>query len=253
MLISKHKKEKKSSNVVQEFSRFAHQYDTYNVIQAQVAKKLVFALKEKQYNTVLDLGCGSGEVFKNFKTQHIACESFVALDSAASMLERHPLSQEVQTVCADFNQKNFLDALTLKHFDLLISASALQWSEDLDFTLGQVSKLSETFYGSFFTSGTFKTLHQTASIHSPIYTAEKIKESITKHYRLKKIEIQHYRLEFESTREMFKYIKQSGVSAGERKLSYKQTKKLMESYPLKYLEFEVLFVEAQSLWAKGKD
>jgi malonyl-CoA O-methyltransferase len=44
---------------------------------------------------------------------------------------------------------------------------------------------------------------------------------------------------------MFRYIKQSGVSGGERKLSYTQTKQLMENYPLKYLEFEVLFIEAR--------
>ena len=56
----------------------------------------------------------------------------------------------------------------------------------------------------------------------------------------------HYTLEFDSTREMFKYIKKSGVSGGEKKLSYKQTRYLMETYPLDYLEFEVLFVEAKN-------
>jgi malonyl-CoA O-methyltransferase len=46
---------------------------------------------------------------------------------------------------------------------------------------------------------------------------------------------------------MFRYIKKSGVSGGEKQLSYKQMKMLMEKYPLNYLEFEVLFVEATSL------
>ena len=68
---------------------------------------------------------------------------------------------------------------------------------------------------------------------------------IAHHYKDVQFEIHHYRLEFESTREMFRYIKQSGVSSGERKLSYTQTKQLMVNYPLKYLEFEVLFIEAR--------
>lgn len=46
---------------------------------------------------------------------------------------------------------------------------------------------------------------------------------------------------------MFKYIKKSGVSGGEKQLSYKETKQLMHTYPLSYLEFEVLFVEGTSL------
>jgi malonyl-CoA O-methyltransferase len=46
---------------------------------------------------------------------------------------------------------------------------------------------------------------------------------------------------------MFNYIKKSGVSGGEKQLTYKQTKQLMKNYPLNYLEFEVLFVKAKSL------
>jgi len=46
---------------------------------------------------------------------------------------------------------------------------------------------------------------------------------------------------------MFRYIKKSGVSGGEKQLNYQQMKRLMENYPLNYLEFEVLFVEATSL------
>ena len=52
----------------------------------------------------------------------------------------------------------------------------------------------------------------------------------------------NYKLEFEDTREMFKYIKKSGVSGSRNELSYKQIKALMEQYPLNYLEFEVVFI-----------
>ena len=55
------------SNVIQEFSRFAHQYNEHNMIQAQVAKTLIEKLSLDNYNNILDLGCGSGEVFKNLQ------------------------------------------------------------------------------------------------------------------------------------------------------------------------------------------
>ena len=51
-----------------------------------------------------------------------------------------------------------------------------------------------------------------------------------------------YVLEFDSVRDMFRYIKRSGVSGGRRVLGYAQTRELMACYPIDYLEFEVLFI-----------
>ncbi len=73
-----------------------------------------------------------------------------------------------------------------------------------------------------------------------------MRETIEKYYHAE-FELKEYRLYFETVREMFNYIKKSGVSGGEKQLTYKQTKQLMKTYPLDYLEFEVLFVEATSL------
>ena len=67
--------------------------------------------------------------------------------------------------------------------------------------------------------------------------------SIEKYYNAT-FEVKNYRLYFETIEDMFRYIKKSGVSGGEKKLGYKQMKQLMDTYPLDYLEFEVLFVES---------
>jgi len=240
-------KGERMSNVIEEFSRFAHQYDKHNMIQVQVAKMLVSKLPVKRYRTILDLGCGSGEVFKNLEKQHIYFDSFTAFDSARSMLTIHPEAKKITSVCGDFNDKNFLKTLPRDHYDLLLSSSAIQWSEDLSVTLGAISSLSQTAYLAIFTSGTFKTLHQTANISSPIYSAEELQKNILQHYDDVTFELHHYTLHFDSVRDMFSYIKKSGVSSGEKKLSYKQTKALMKMYPLDHLEFEVLFVEAKNL------
>ena len=233
------------SNVIQEFSRFAHQYNAHNMIQAEVARALVAKLPLKVYNTILDLGCGSGEIFKNLQEQHVSFDSLTAFDSAQSMLDIHPSANKVTKVCANFNEQNFTKSLPESHYDLLLSSSALQWSQDLDSTLNALSSLSKRAYLSIFTSGTFKTLHQTANISSPIYTAQELQKIISKHYDDATFELHTYTLHFDSVKDMFSYIKKSGVSSGEKKLSYKETKALMKSYPLDYLEFEVLFVEAK--------
>ena len=235
------------SNIIEEFSRFAHQYDKYNIIQGQVAKKLIANLPLTNYRSILDLGCGSGEVFKNIEKQHISFNSFTALDSTQNMLNIHPQTEKVTKICVDFNDTNFLKALPKDEYDLVLSSSAIQWSQDLNFTLNAISSLSKTAYFSIFTSGTFKTLHKTANVKSPIYSEKELKKSILQHYTNVKFELHTYTLSFNSVRDMFSYIKKSGVSSGEKKLSYQQMKRLMESYPLDYLEFEVLFVEAKNL------
>jgi len=236
---------KETSKVVQEFSRFAHKYDTYNMIQAKVATTLIEKLPQITYKHVLDVGCGSGEVYKNLQRRKVAVENFITLDSAQTMLNLHPEGKHIHKICTNFNDSDFLAHIPHHSYDVLLSSSALQWSKDLLYTMKELSLLSPSFYGSVFTSGTFKTLHATAGIKSPIYSAQSVQDVMDLCYEHVRYEVHHYRLEFASTRDMFRYIKQSGVSSGERKLTYKQTKQLMETYPLNYLEFEVLFIEAK--------
>jgi len=234
------------SNVIQQFSRFAHKYDTYNVIQAEVAKSLVEQLPKTHYATIIDIGCGSGEVYKNLETMNHSFDRFIALDSSERMLEIHPSGPKIEKICADFNSLETYDSLSLVEPSLILSSSALQWSIDLDFTLSEISQKSANAYFTLFTSNTFKTLHRTAEITSPIYSPSILRSTIERYYDAT-FELKEYRLYFKSVREMFNYIKKSGVSGGEKQLTYKQTKHLMKSYPLDYLEFEVLFVKGRSL------
>jgi malonyl-CoA O-methyltransferase len=240
------KRREPMSNAMQEFSRYAHEYDRYNVIQSEVAASLVKQLPSCHFTTLMDMGCGSGEIYKNLEKHNVSFEHFIALDSSKEMLEIHPSNKKVEKICADFNKLQTFDKFTLEENSLFLSSSALQWSKDLDFTLSEISKKVTHAYFTIFTSNTFKTLHQTAQITSPIYSAEILKEIINKHYHAT-YELKEYKLYFKSVREMFKYIKKSGVSGGEKQLTYKQTKELMQNYPLDYLEFEVLFVEARPL------
>jgi malonyl-CoA O-methyltransferase len=66
--------------------------------------------------------------------------------------------------------------------------------------------------------------------------------AIAEKYLNAQFEVLHTSLEFDSVREMFRYIKRSGVSGGRRVLDFAQTKRLMEAYPLNYLEFEIVFI-----------
>ena len=232
--------------ILKEFSRFADEYTKHNIIQSEVASRLTSMLTKEKYTNVLDLGSGSGAIYQNFVEKNIKVKKFVAFDFSNEMLEIHPTAKNVKKKCADFNKLDSFSDYKVNEFSLLISASALQWSDDLSSVLDSISSLASEYYFAFFTSNTFATLHKTAGIESPIYAKKDIIETLRKIYNFE-IEEVDYRLDFSSVQKMFRYIKHSGVSGGSGQLSYSEMKRLMKNYPLEYLEFEVLFVKA---WKK---
>ena len=227
--------------VSQEFSKYAREYPKFNQIQEQVAKKLISSLGCKP-KKILDLGCGSGAVYNLIDWD---IEKFVGVDFSHKMLELHPKASGVRCMLGDFNDSTLFEELLKEDFDYIISASALQWAEELGSVFKNISNFGLPFSLAVFTSGTFATLNKTAKIDSIIPSKDRVIDLAEK-YLDADIEIVHYSLEFDSVRDMFRYIKKSGVSGGRNVLTYKQTKKLMDEYPLNYLEFEVVYINSFS-------
>lgn len=220
-----------------EFSKHALDYNTYNVIQNRVIEKLLSTVVNKPKN-ILDLGCGSGSLCKAINWEY---EHFTGVDFAPGMLELHPKSKRIESVYGDFNDETLFDNLLTYRYDYIFSASALQWANNLESVFSSIKQLNAPVALAIFTSNTFRTLNETASISSLLRSADEVNE-LQKKYFNADFEILNYKLEFESTRDMFKYIKKSGVSGARKILSYKESKKLLNEYPLNYLEFEVAFI-----------
>lgn len=220
-----------------EFSKYAKEYAVLNQIQNQVVQKLL-SLYKKEGKNILDLGCGSGALCKNIEWDY---EHFTGVDFAPGMLELHPKADNIESIYGNFNDKTLFEHLLANHYDVIFSASALQWSENLERTFTYIKSLQTPVALAIFTANTFTTLNETAGLQSLLQSAEQI-ERLQKKYFDAHFEVVHYKLEFESVRDMFSYIKRSGVSGSRQVLSFKETKKLMYTYPLNYLEFEVAFI-----------
>jgi len=226
-------------NAQHEFSKYADHYGRYNIIQKKVIAKILEDLTD-QPERILDLGCGDGALYEalTWKPVH-----FVGVDFAPGMLELHPKGEAVECVYGDFNDSELFGHLNTLNFDRVFSASALQWSTDLDLVLANVRLLNAPASFAIFTANTFQTLFVTAGIPPILHHADEVIDIVKKYFDAE-FEVVKYTLEFESTRDMFRYIKRSGVSGGRRVLDYKQIKRLMQEYPLDYLEFEVLFIRS---------
>ncbi|MBT5934898.1 methyltransferase domain-containing protein [Sulfurimonas sp.] len=223
--------------ISQEFSKHAFEYESYNDIQKRVADKLLSHVDSKPKH-ILDLGCGSGAICKsiNWKYTH-----FIGVDFAPAMLELHPKSLTIESIYGDFNDTTLFEKLKTSKYDYIFSASALQWSMNLDESFKEIKALNAPISLAIFTSSTFKTLNKTASIESLLKSKEEIDELQKKYFDVN-FEVMTYKLEFTSVREMFRYIKHSGVSGSRNLLSIKEMKQLMREYPINYLEFEVVFL-----------
>jgi len=207
-----------------------------------VIERLLGRVKQKPKN-ILDIGCGSGALCKAIDWEY---EHFYGVDFAQGMLELHQRSPKIELIYGDFNDDKLFEKLLTYIYDFVFSASALQWADDLERVFGKIKELSAPVALAIFTSNTFKTINQTAAVSSILRSADEVCE-LGKKYFGAEVEIVNYKLEFESTRDMFKYIKRSGVSGSRKILSYKESKKLLNEYPLSYLEFEVAFIYSPSI------
>ncbi len=226
----------KSQNHIFEFSKQATSYENYNIIQKEVAKHLINGITNEPKN-ILDLGCGSGTVFKNisWKINH-----FVGIDKSKEMCNLHPTNKNITIINSDFEN---LSTLSLKKdfFDIVIASSSLQWSKNLDNLFYSLKSYTTNIAFAIFCDGTFETIYKYTKLETFLPNIDDLLSLLNRYFNFK-YNKRIYKLYFPNNISKFRYIKKSGVSGGKKKLSYIQTKKLIKNYPNDYLEFEVLFV-----------
>ena len=225
-----------------EFSKNALSYNEYNIIQQEVAKKVISLIDFKPQN-ILDLGCGSGEIYKLIEWDF---KSFTAVDISKKMCDLHPKESYIEVINANYEDDELYEMLKCKYFDMVISSSSLQWCSNLDEMAKKISKLSKNCTISLFCDGTFKAIYQTSGLKSFLPNRKEVIRIFEKYFEIE-FSIERYKLFFKDNISKFRYIKKSGVSGGKRRLDFKKTKELIKNYPLDYLEFEVIYIKGESL------
>ncbi len=227
-----------NKNHISEFEKHANTYNSFAPIQQYIAKELVHHI-DFEPKTILDLGCGTGEIYKNISWK---IDKFFGVDYSPSMCNLHPKDEKVNIFCDDFESVDFKNkAKALSPFDLVMSSSSLQWATNLQEMFDFCSNISDRVAFSIFTRGTFKTIYKMTQRESFLPTCEEVK-NFSKVFKNPKIIKKIYKLDFIDNISKFRYIKNSGISGGNAILNYKKMKYLLENYPYSYLEFEVIFI-----------
>lgn len=225
-------------SVKNQFSKHAKNYNDHNIIQKILAKSLIRELKSKP-KKILELGCGSGQIYKYINWD---IDFYKAIDFSLSMCKLHPKNKNTVVECFDFDSLEFINNTKDEYYDIVLSSSALQWSNNLENLIKHLHSISNEINAILFTSNTFKTIFKLTNTSSPILSELEIKNAFNKYFKCD-FETILYKLEFDNKKDLFSYIKKSGVSGNINGLNYKTSKNLYINYDLNYLEFEVIIIK----------
>jgi malonyl-CoA O-methyltransferase len=217
------------NRVEKSFSRSSFSYEKEGFLQNEISKKLLNEVSGK-FENVLDLGCGTGFVCKNRK---FTFKNFLGIDISEKMVEFHPKSENCKTEIYDFD--SFLD---FQKFDLIISSSSLQWSQNLKAIFEKLENLNSEIHLAIFTNKTFIELQNELEIVSPILSLSKILDFANGFsYR-----VESGVLEFNSSKDLLKYIRKSGVSGSLNDSKISKLKKMLNDDEVRKVSFEVVYL-----------
>jgi malonyl-CoA O-methyltransferase len=225
---------KKIENLIERFSKSSKKYRDNSFLQQKVAEKLIKQI-DKKYKRIIDLGAGTGIVANLINWNY---EKFLAVDLSQKMLELHKQNQYIQILNKSFDDDEVFKIIKDGKYEVLISSSALQWSQDFSKVCENIKKLDISVFLAIFSNNTFKELHQYFQIQSPILSRETILQTCDNFQS----NFFQGKIKFSSSKELLQYIKNSGVSGGIYKLNPAILKQFIRDNNLKQLSFEVIFL-----------
>ena len=157
--------ELRKQTIQAKFSRAAESYDSYAKVQSEVAQRLatktILSKDSSQINTILEIGCGTGN-FTSLLADKFPAAKIVALDFSPEMIAKasHKLNKNtIEFICAEGEE--FLEKAADKSFDLIASNGSLQWFTDHDRSIKNIARIllpGGTFLCSIFGPDSLKKL-----------------------------------------------------------------------------------------------
>lgn len=247
--------------IANNFSRYAHLYDKYAVVQNKAAFELAGLIKSGNFSKILELGCGTGnytvmlrERFRNARIK--------ALDISLEMIgiARDKLKDKnIEFMVADAEK-----IIPDKDFDLITSSACFQWLDDLDKALSEYAKLLQrggAIYFSIFGPRTFYELNtalarvlEKESINSARFCERKNLEAMLRdNFKSIKINEAGYKEKFTSLKGLLEKIKYSGISGGGLGGKVYFSRGLLERLEKAYLDrFQEIRVTYQVFFCYGE-
>ncbi|WP_297596940.1 methyltransferase domain-containing protein [uncultured Cetobacterium sp.] len=191
-------------------------YDQNAITQKKVAEKLFsFIDCSKKYQSILELGCGTGVFTKTFYNNL----NFNILD----------LNDIFDTAkyFSEFSYNKFfiedMENLKLEKYSLVLSSSAFQWVDNFENLIKRISENSPELIFSIYSKGNLIEIFQHFGISLNYLSCSEILTVLNRYYSDIKYETEEFVLKFNSPIDALKHLKKTGVT-GFKNSSYSLTK-----------------------------
>jgi malonyl-CoA O-methyltransferase len=222
-------------NIIASFSKYAHSYDRYAILQKSMAERLATYLPDRAPSHILELGCGTG-IF----TRHL-------LNMSINKLTLNDISPVmIDTLKSRFSVPSNTKYLTgnaekifLGKTDLICANAVFQWFLNPILTLTHLkNSLNKTgsLIFSTFGSETLMEFRETANLnnHITLYSLKQWKKFIkSSGYTINSIHVEKRKIFSTTTLNLMKNLQQIGA-APVRVLNTGELRKLIRDYDKRF-------------------
>lgn len=222
--------------VAQRFAKAGQSYVEHAVVQKQISAQLFEYLKmycPQSLNSVLEIGCGSGNLTHLFESYFQVGQLF--LNDLYADVDQHFLNlKHVNWLIGDIEQLTLPPSL-----DAVISSSALQWMIDLPTLLQQIHvalKPNAYFGFSSFGPDNLTEIKQLTEQGLNYVGLESLKRQLEQQgFEILLIQQDHKQVYFDHPKSVLQHLKATGVTATAQ--SHRWTKQSLQQFYLDYQQF----------------
>ncbi|KGN96897.1 malonyl-ACP O-methyltransferase BioC [Porphyromonas crevioricanis] len=232
--------------IAERFRRALPTYEKYAVAQQKISNRLI-SLAEKYLPTeteleqVLEIGCGSGMLTRAL-LNHYSVYRYTLNDlypEAFEYLQSNSGGVSFEFICGDAEQLSFEKS----HYDLVISASTIQWFKDLSSFFSQIASAIKP--GGYLLLSTFAPdnlceLNSLIGQKLHYHNCNELSRMLTSHYEVLEVLQEEIVLHFANPMEVLKHLKYTGVTATESATpnywTPKSLKQFIQDYKTRYSE-----------------
>ena len=222
--------------VAQRFAKAGQSYVEHAVVQKQISAQLFEYLKvycPQNLASVLEIGCGSGNLTHLFQT-HFQFEQLFLNDLYADVEQHFSTIQNIAWLIGDIEQLTLPQSL-----DAVISSSALQWMTDLPTLLHRIHdalKPNAYFGFSTFGSDNLTEIKQLTGQGLNYISLEFLKRQLEQqNFEVLFIEQEVKQIYFDHPKAVLQHLKATGVTATAK--SHRWTKQSLQQFYSDYQQF----------------
>jgi len=209
------------------FDKKFDRYDENAHIQKIVAKNLINLVPKKKFNTIFEIGAGTGILTKNI-IKNIKYKNLMVNDK---YFESEKYLKDLLSV--DFI-KGDIEKLDIDKSDLIISSSVFQWIEDKEKLFKKISKASDTLIFSIYIKNNLIEISEHFGISLEYLDMKELKILLNPYFKKISGYEEEFTLKFDTPIEGLKHLKNTGVTG----IGQTNIKKI-KSYLSKELTYKV--------------